>query len=117
MNSVEDQEPVEECLWHLQMEVADQQADLDRLFAVVQRLEAQMPLQQTQITFLKPPTGAQCTIWDAAGLPEEFTEDQLGDVLRLLEAYVIATPTCVPDGKWLAFLYTLFEYSLAKIDS
>jgi hypothetical protein len=120
MNSAEDQEPVEECLWHLQMEVADQQADLDRLLAVVQHLEAQMPLplqQQTQITFLKPPTGTERIIWEAAALPEEFAEDQLGDMLRLLEAYVIAAPICVPDGKWLAFLYSLFEYSLAKIDS
>ena len=115
------EDPVDECLFNLLVEVADQQSKLDCLLATVARLSAQMPEEsQTQITFRLPADeGPARNLWINAGLPEEFTEEELGDALRRVEVYILAQPNYMeiigPQG-WLSFIYTLFEHSLAKFD-
>ena len=115
---MDDTDPVDECLFNLLVEVADQQSRLDCLLAGVARLSAQIPEElqmqmESQITFKMPASG--CNIWQNAGLPEEFTVDDLGDALRRVEDYIMAQSNykeIIGNQGWLSFLYGLFENTL-----
>ena len=126
---MDDTDPVDECLFNLLVEVADQQSRLDCLLAAVARLSAQMPEEsqtdkesqtgqtdkesQMQLTFKMPSSGN--IVWLNAGLPEEFTVDDLGDALRKVEDYIMAQANykeIIGNQGWLSFLYGLFENTL-----
>ena len=111
---LQDQDPVDECLFRLLVEVADHQSKLDCLLAEVDRLSAQMP-EEFQIVFQRPASGPSYDIWTNAGLPDEFLEEELGDALRKVEDYVLSQQNykeIIGEQGWLDFLYGLFENSL-----
>ena len=116
----------DECLFHLLVEVADMQSSLDCLLAKVSRLSAQMPEEsqtqtqtQMQITFHIPAGGPARDLWIKAGVPEQFTQENLGDAFRAVELYVLSQPNYkeILGGKrWLSFLYGLFENSFDALE-
>ena len=108
----------DECLFHLLVEVADMQSQLDCLLAKVSRLSAQMP-EESQITFHIPASGPARDLWIKTGIPEQFTQENLGDAFRSVEQYVLSQPKykeILGGERWLSFLYGLFENSFDALE-